>query len=91
MIRRLALLIWLIPWALTAQKVPAEKAAEIAWSVMGGSQLSLKSRLVQDSVIAIGNPGLPAAYAVTFKPAGFVIVSGTESGTPVLGYSLTSS
>ncbi len=90
MIRLLALILWLIPSALTAQMVPATKAAEIAWSLMGGSQHSLKTRLVQDSVFPVGNPDLPAAFVVTFKPAGFVIVSAHQSNSPILGYSLTS-
>jgi len=90
MIKRFALILWLIPWALTAQMVPATKAAEIAWSVMGGRPLSLKTRLVQDSIIPVGNPDLPAVFIVTFKPAGFVIVSAQETNSPVLGYSLTS-
>ena len=90
MFRWLALILWLIPCALTAQMVPATQAAEIAWSVMGGRELSFKTRIAQDSVIAIGNPDKPAAFIVTFKPAGFVIVSAHATPSPVLGYSLTS-
>jgi hypothetical protein len=87
MIIRLALIIWLIPMVLAAQTVPASKAAEIAWGVIGGSLLSVKSCPVQDEIIAFGNPDRPAAFVVTFKPTGFVIVSGFETGMPVLGYS----
>jgi PKD repeat protein len=90
MIRGLALILWLIPWALTAQLVPSGRAVEIAWSMMGGRQLSLKTQLVQDSVIPVGNPDLPAAFVVTFQPAGFVIVSAYAPNFQVLGYSLTS-
>lgn len=91
MFRWLALIFWLIPLALNAQTDPAVKATEIAWGVMGGRQSSLKTRIVQDSVMAIGNPDLPDAYVITFEPAGFVVVSANKTGPLVLGYSLTSS
>ncbi|MCX6226025.1 MAG: C10 family peptidase [Bacteroidia bacterium] len=90
MIRSLALILWLFPWALFAQTIPATNAIEIARSVMGEPQLSLKTRYVQDSVIPVGNPDLPAAFVVTYKPTGFVIVSAHETSSLVLGYSLTS-
>jgi PKD repeat protein len=90
MIRWLALIFWLLSGALHAQTIPAARAVETAWGVMGGHQGSLKSGLVQDSLIMIGDPDLPGAMVVTFKPAGFVIVSAQETASPVLGYSLTS-
>ncbi|MDD4645996.1 MAG: C10 family peptidase [Bacteroidales bacterium] len=91
MIRRLILLIlWLIPIAAGAQTDPAAKAARIAWGLMGGRTSPLKVMLLQDTVIPIGDPASPAAYVVTYKPAGFVIISAQETGSPVLGYSLTS-
>ncbi len=88
--KRLALILWMIPWALSAQTDLAVKAAATARSVMGGSQQPLKTRLIQDSVISIGDSDQAGLYVVTFKPAGFVIVAAGETESPVLGYSLTS-
>ncbi|MFA6126545.1 MAG: C10 family peptidase [Bacteroidales bacterium] len=90
MIKRLALILWLIPLIATAQMVPASQAVSIAWSVMDKNRGSLKTGLVQDSVMEIGNPGQPSMYVITFKPYGFVVVSANASGEPVLGFSITS-
>ena len=91
MIKRLVFIFWLIPWSLGAQVVSASRATELACGVMGGTLNSLKSSLFQDSVWPIGNPDNPSAFVVTFKPAGFVIVSAIDNGSPVVGYSTTSS
>ncbi len=90
MIKRLALILWLIPLALTAQVSPVEKAAAIARGVMGSNGRSLKTGFVQDSVIPVGNSTQPDLFVVTFNPTGFVLVSNQPSRPPVLGYSLDS-
>lgn len=90
MIRLLIFILWLLPWVTSAQTAPAAKAVEIAEGVFYGAHSSLKSRYVRDTVIPAGNAGQPAAYVVTFKPKGFVIVSAIDNGSQVLGYSLDS-
>jgi len=88
MFRWIILIILLIPGVVSAQKVPATRAAQMACSLMGNG-LSLKSGILQDSIIPVGNPDAPAAYVITFKPGGFVIVSAQVEEEPILGYSLT--
>jgi hypothetical protein len=90
MFRQLAFILWLIPALLAAQANPAARAAAIARGVMGTSHGMLKSGIREDSVIPVGPAGSPAVWVVTFRPAGFVIVSGAETTSPVLGYSFTS-
>jgi PKD repeat protein len=89
MFKQIAILFWLIPLALNAQMDPAAKAAQVARDLMGIQQTGLKSSVVQDSVIPIGSNEAPSGYIVTFKPTGFVIVSASQPGSPVLGFSVT--
>lgn len=73
----------------TTAVVPTEKAAEIALLQM---KQTTSSRFTQDkevdSVSVIqGDDNTPLMYVVSFKGAGYVIVSATKKFSPVLAYS----
>lgn len=85
----------------TSDEVSMSLASEVALNFSNGAKfnnqtLSLKStstnsnfedREIDEVIVAPSEDGTPSLYIINFIPQGYVIISGTQKESPILGYS----
>lgn len=85
----------------TSEEVSLELASAVALNFSNGDKFNRKSerlksaslnsnfqdREIDEVIIAPSEDGSPSLYIINFIPQGYVIISGTQKESPILGYS----